>query len=378
MSMKVVVERGELIKALNRVQSVVEKRNAVPILANIKLETGVNALKITATDMDVCVIDFAPAQIDIPGSTTVPVSLLYEIARRLPDSAMIEMAMNEDSGRSQLHITVGSSNFTLPCLPVTDFPNFETTPCEHKFAINSALLKALINRTKHAIALEEGRYYLGGAYMHVVQSDGGNMLRFVATDGHRLAMAEGAAPEGSDQCPGVIIPRKAMNELSRLLESSVGQVEVLVSRNRITFIIGNTTFISRLVDAKFPDYNRVIPSNNNLMLEVPAKDLARAIDLVVSVSSDKTKAVRLQLDQAEIVLSASSDINGNATGIQRVSAIYDAHPMSISFNSRYVLDSLAALEGETVRIMLPEGVGAIMAQDPEDRSSIQILMPMQE
>ncbi len=378
MSMKVIVERSELLRALNRVQSVVERRNAVPILSNIKIESGSDHIRITATDMDMCVVDFVPAQIKIAGSTTVPAVLLYEIVRRLSESAQIEMNVVEEHQRTQMRINVGESEFTLPCLPVAEFPNFETSPAEHNFTINAALLKVLLNKTKHAISLEETRYYLGGTYLHVAQSDEDMMLRAVATDGHRLALAECALPEGADHMPGVIIPRKAVHELVKMLESAVGEVEVSIGKNRVTFILGSVTLVTRLVDGKFPDYNRVIPSNNNVVLEVPAKDLARAIDLVISVSSDKTKAVRLQLGQAEIVLSASSELNGNATGVQKVSATYDSHPMTISFNSRYVLDSLAVMEGDTVRMMLPDGVGAVMAHDPTDRGCIQILMPMQE
>lgn len=376
--MELIVDRNELIRALTKVQTVVEKRNPVAILSNIKIEAYGSSLKLTATDMDMCAMDVISAQVISEGASTVP-SQWYEIIRKLPEGE-VKLSITSVNSAEQIAIAASSSNFTLPCLPVQEFPNFEVSASYCTFNIHSELLKALITKTRHALALDETRYYLAGIYIHPAESDNSTVFRAVATDGHRLARADCPLPEGAENMEGIIIPRKAVHELVKLLDSYLGNVEVSVAHNRATFAMGNTVFITRLVDGKFPDYSRVIPANNNVYLEVNTKDFVKAIDLVTSVLiADKTKTVVLQPATSELTLTANGEMNGSASGIQKISANYDANPVTLSFNARYILDPLSVIEGDTVRLMLPaNNDGAILAQDTSDQNSLYLLMPMQE
>jgi DNA polymerase-3 subunit beta len=374
--MKIVVKKGNLLKVLNHVQSVVEKRNAIPILANVKIEAEGTQLTFTTTDMDISITDTTEAQIDQSYLTTIPVLTLYEIIKKIPEDGDVTFeASNENN--NQIQVKFASSKFTLPCLPADEYPNFEVGISSHKFTLHSNVLKVLLTKTRHAISQEEARYYLNGIYLHSAESNGIQVLRAVATDGHRLAKTETNLPEGAQGIPGIIIPKKTVNELVKLLEDYSGDIHIGASANKATFEIGTSKLITKLIDGKFPDYNRVIPTQNDKKLEVSAKDLAKSVELVISVSNDKTRAVKLDIESSKVVLSASSEMNGNASGTQTIPANYNADPLTIGFNSRYVLDSLSAIEGETVKFILSNNNGAVIAQDSADESSLYILMPMQ-
>ncbi len=377
--MKIIVKSENLLKALSHVQSVVERRNAVPILSNVKLECLDDGfLSLTTTDTDISIKDKLEANIIEPGAITVPAATLYDIVRKLGSGIEISIvSAGEDA--STCEFKVNNSEFNLPCLPVADFPNFEINKPTHSFKISSEICKALFNKTRHAISADETRYYLNGVYMHpTTAEDNTNILRVVATDSHRLARAQTTLPSGCEDMPGVIIPKKTVGEVIKLLEDYIGELEIGISSKKIIFTIGATVLNSKLIEGKFPDYDRVIPKNNDKTLEVSRADLTRAIDLVTSVSNDKTRAVRFNIAPSKMEVYASSEMNGNARGVQEINVVSSSlEPITIGFNSRYVLEALSAIEGDTVQITFSTSVSAVIAQDPAEVSYIYILMPMQ-
>lgn len=372
-------KRDDLSKVLGHVQSIVEKRAAIPVLANVKITANAdNTIELLATDMDICIEDRIGASVKSPICTTIPASTLYEIVRKIPDNADVKFVM-ESKSDDNIKIQVGSSEFSLPTIKHEEFPSFEDAANTMRFKISSEILRTLLAKTRHAISNEETRYYLNGIYLHAVISDDGiPQLRAVATDGHRLSLAQTMQPEGADGMPGIIIPKKAVAEVIKLLDSFIGEVDVALCANKIIFYIGSSIITSKLIDGKFPDYERVIPKNNDKNLKVSKKGLADAIELVISVSNDRTKAVKFAVNADKLVITATSEMNGNAKGEQDVAIEFDStEVISIGFNSRYVLDALSAIDGDTVKMTLSGNLGAVIAHDMEDDNFIYILMPMQ-
>lgn len=373
------VKKEDLFNALNHVQSVVERRNAVPILSNVKITTSKSgSIELTTTDMDICIVDCISGAVSKEGIITIPAHTLFEIVRKIPNNTEIEFTLSSKES-SLMYIRANSSEFNLPTLSADEFPSFEEAKISHEFKISSEVLKALFSKTRHAISNEETRYYLNGIYLHSVQSEEGiPSLRAIATDGHRLARAQCILPEGADEMPGIIIPKKTIGEVIKLLDDYSGEILVGLSQNKIVFNIGTSTLSSKLIDGKFPDYERVIPKNNDKYLEVERDNLTRSIDLVISVSNDKTRAVKFNIEPSKLTISATSELNGNASGVQEIEAKYDsADKVTIGFNSKYVLDSLGAIDGNTVKLSLSGNLGAVIAQDANDNNFLYILMPMQ-
>ncbi len=373
-------KKDDLNKVLGHVQSIVEKRAAIPVLANVKITANAdNTIDLLATDMDICIEDRIGAAVKSPICTTIPASTLYEIVRKIPDNIDVKFTM-ESQNSDAIRIQVGSSEFSLPTIKQEEFPSFEGMANTLRFKISSEILRTLLAKTRHAVSNEETRYYLNGIYLHAITPDdeGAPQLRAVATDGHRLAFAQTALPEGADDMPGVIIPKKAVGEVIKLLDSFIGEVDVALCVNKIIFYIGSSIITSKLIDGKFPDYERVIPKNNDKNLKILKKDLSNAIELVISVSSDRTKAVKFSLNKEKLVITATSEMNGNAKGEQDVAVEFDStEDISIGFNSRYVLDALSAIDGDAVKMTLSGNLGAVVAQDTQDNNFVYILMPMQ-
>ncbi|MEO0633772.1 MAG: DNA polymerase III subunit beta, partial [Pseudomonadota bacterium] len=308
--MKISVERGVLLKAVSQAQSVVEKRNTIPILANVLIEAEGSDVTFRATDLDIEVVDKAPAQVERAGSTTVAATTLHEIVRKLPDGALVTLTADATAGR--LTVDAGRSNFSLATLPKEDFPVMASSEYASNFSVPAAQLRRLFDKSKFAISTEETRYYLNGVYMHVADGEDGRALRCVATDGHRLARIDGALPDGAAEMPGVIVPRKTVGELRKLLDDDDMQIAVSVSETKVRFATPDITLTSKVIDGTFPDYTRVIPMGNTRKLEVDASDFAKAVDRVATVSSERSRAVKMQLDEDRLVLSVNAPDSGAA------------------------------------------------------------------
>ncbi|OQW58006.1 MAG: DNA polymerase III subunit beta, partial [Proteobacteria bacterium HN_bin10] len=295
--MRLTIERSALLKALNHVQSVVERRNTIPILSNVLLSAQGDSLRLTATDLDIEISEAAAAEVDRGGQTTAPANYLYDFVRKLPDGSGVKLEVSGDDPR--LFISAGKSRLHLPILPAGDFPSMPSDGFETKFEIEPTELGRLVDKTRFAISTEETRYYLNGIFFHTVDA-GGAKLRAVATDGHRLALADHPAPKGSQGMPGVIVPRKTINELKRLLDDASDMVEIAVSPQKIRFALGDAVLTSKLIDGSFPEYARVIPKNNAKKLKVDNKAFAEAVDRVATVSAERSRSVRLALDKDKV------------------------------------------------------------------------------
>src|SRR5215469_11721499 len=370
--MKLTIERAALLKALGHVQSVVERRNTIPILSNVLLRGADGKLALSATDMDIEMISSVPAQGVKTGGTTVPAHTLYDITRKLPEGAQVALEIGADKG--QMTLRSGRSTFTLACLPAEDYPVMSGSDLAHNFTISAADLKRLIDRTRFAISTEETRYYLNGIYFHAAKSEGVSLLRAVATDGHRLARMELPLPEGASGMPGVIVPRKAVMELRKLLDEVTEDVTVSLSETKVRFVLGDTVLTSKLIDGTFPDYDRVIPTGNDKVLEVVCKDFAAAVDRVSTISTEKSRAVKLSLERGSLTLSATSPENGTAS--EEIEARYTAAPIEIGFNSRYLLDIAQQIEGEGARFAIADAASPTLVRDSTDTSALYVLMPM--
>ena len=292
--MKLTIERAALLKALGHVQSVVERRNTIPILSNVLLSANRDRVSFSATDLDMEIVDDGSAQVDVPGQITAPAHTLYEIVRKLPEGADVSLSFSGDDPR--LVIQAGRSRFNLPVLPAGDFPVMSNDGLSGPITTDTADLIRLIDKTRFAISTEETRYYLNGIYLHAAARGKRQMLRAVATDGHRLAQAEVPLPKGAEAMPGIILPRKTVHELHRLIEGSDGTVDVGVSTAKARFEIGTITLTSKLIDGTFPDYARVIPKANDKDLKVSNAEFKNAVDRVSTIASERGRAVKLRRD----------------------------------------------------------------------------------
>ncbi len=370
--MKLVIERAILVKALGHVQSVVEKRNTIPILSNILLQADSNGLSISATDMDIQVIETVAATVTKPGAATAPAHTLYDIVRKITDGAQIELALGATN--NVLTVSSGRSNFKLGCLPVTDFPQVSSDDLPKRFMLAANELKSLIDRARFAMSTEETRYYLNGIYLHTTRANNVPVLRSVATDGHRLARVEMPLPDGASEIPNIIIPRKTVTELRKLLDEDVSAVEVSLSDTKVQFKFANVRLTSKLIDGNYPDYERVIPSANNNILEVNTAAFAAAVDRVSTVATDKTRTIKIAIDGKSMILSASSNESGSA--VEELEVHYDGPPVEIGFNARYLQDITSQIDGDACQLRLSDGSQPAILQDASDASGVYVLMPM--
>ncbi len=374
--MNITIERAALLRSLGHVQSVVERRNTIPILSNVLLRAGDGELSLAATDMDLEIVETVPATVGRPGGTTAPAHTLFDIVRKLPDGSQVELDIGGDG--TILTLRAGRSQFKLSCLPVEDFPQLSSGELKHNFSVAAADLRGLIDRTRFAISTEETRYYLNGIYLHAAKSKMGSLetpvLRAVATDGHRLARVEMPLPDGAEAIPGVIIPRKTVTEIRKLVDEAADRIELSLSDNKIRFGFDSVVVTSKLIDGTFPDYERVIPVGNDKVMEVDAKLFAAAVDRVATISTEKSRAVKLSLVRGALTLSATSPESGSAT--EELEVNYAESPLEIGFNSRYLLDITQQIEGEGAQFTLADAASPTIIRDVADSTALYVLMPM--
>jgi len=370
--MRVIIERSNLLKSLNHVHRVVERRNTIPILSNVLLSAEGASLEMKATDLDLEINEATAASVEQGGATTVPAHLLYDIVRKLPEGAEV-MLKTDESGNS-MSVISGRSSFKLQCLPQSDFPQLSAGKFPHIFRLDSAALKWLIDKTQFAISTEETRYYLNGIYLHTHETGGKLKLRAVATDGHRLARAEVDAPAGSEGMPGIIIPRKTVSEVQKLVDNPDVAVTTEVSDTKMRLTIGSVIITSKLIDGTFPDYQRVIPTGNDKKLTIDRQTFASAVDRVSTISSERGRAVKLSIGDGQVVLAVNNPDSGSAT--EEIAADYTADPIEIGFNARYLLDVAAQLSGSEARFLLADAGSPTLIQDTSDDQALYVLMPM--
>jgi DNA polymerase-3 subunit beta len=375
--MKLTIERAALMKALGHVQSVVERRNTIPILSNVLLSADRGALSFSATDLDMEIVDETGAQINDGGQITAPAHTLYEIVRKLPDGADVELRF--DGGDPRLSIQAGRSRFNLPVLPAGDFPVMSSDGLSEPLTVETAALIRLIDKTRFAISTEETRYYLNGLYLHTVTEGGETRLRAVATDGHRLALAEMPAPKGAAGAPGVIVPRKTVQEARRLLDDAGDEVQVQLSSAKVRFEFATAngrgaSLTSKVIDGSFPDYVRVIPRDNQRVALIDNALFAAAVDRVATISAEKSRSVKLAFDTGRLVLTVRNMEAGQA--VEELEIDYDGEPFEIGFNARYLLDVAGQIQGETAEFRFADPSSPTLVLDPADAGVQYVLMPL--
>ena len=368
--MKATIERATLLKGLSHVQSVVERRNTIPILSNVLLEaTADGSIRLMATDLDLQIVETVPAAVDQAGATTVSAHTLFEIVRKLQEGSQVELQAAE----GKMHIVAGRSNFHLPTLPRDDFPVIAEGELPTQFELPAATLRQIIDKTRFAISTEETRYYLNGIFLHV-SDEAQPVLKAAATDGHRLARVTVPRPDGASGMPDVIVPRKCVGELRKLLEEVDGSVEVSLSPTKIRFGLGSAILTSKLIDGTFPDYSRVIPTGNDKLLKLDPRSFMEGVDRVATIASEKTRAVKMALDRDRITLSVTSPENGTAA--EEVPGDYAAQGFEIGFNARYLLDILGQIEGDQVEVHLADAAAPTLIRENDKAAALYVLMPM--
>lgn len=364
--MKLTIERNALINVLKHTTGVVEKRNTIPVLSNILIDAASNeTVMFVATDMEIEVTEFVNLEnrsVKETGSITLPAQTLFNIVRKMNNNEVT--IQSEDNG--QVSIISGRSKFKLSTLPVSDFPQMPVNEADCSFSINATDFAGLVDRVRFAMSVEDTRYYLNGVYLH----SSGDTMKCIATDGHRLAIAEMAKPDGLDLEKGVIIPRKTVNEVMKVLSETSGNITISISQRKISFRVGDIVIQSKLIDGTYPDYDRVVPQGNDKLLTVDVASFMSAVDRVATVSNEKTRAIKLDLLPSELSLSSSAS-GSNAKDV--IEAAFDGEPMDIGFNARYLLDVLGTLKCKDAKMSL----GTLETPAVfEEENALYVLMPM--
>ena len=372
--MKFSIDRSALLTALQHVHSVVERRNTIPILSNVLIEAKEDGVYLTATDMDIAVIEkinLEKSEVMQLGTITTSAQMLYDIVRKLPENVKVEL-LSEKNDR--LGIKASSSSFALNCLPAEDFPSISQEEFKFTFSLKTNDLIRLIDKTSFAMSLEETRYYLNGIYLHAVKDAEGEKLRTVSTDGHRLSRVDMNIPEGANEIPGVIVPRKTIMEIRKLLEDHSDTINLSLSDNKIKLSFSNVILTSKLLDGTFPDYSRVIPEQNDKTVTISNQLLSEAVDRVSTVSTDKTRAIKVNISKGNLIISATNPDKGSAS--ESLDVIYDGEEVEIGFNSKYVLDVARQIKGNEIIIKLSDSVSPTLVYDKDDKGVLFVLMPM--
>lgn len=369
--MKFLVNKPIIYKALSHLQSIVNKKNTLPILSNILIEADTELLTLSSTDMDISIKETIKCNIIESGSTTLNAQIIFDIIKKLPDTSEIEFISNDGK---ILTIRSNVSKFSLSCLPKDEYPIIETKSNGQKFRVKSQIIYNLIDKTKFAISNEETRYFLNGLYFNISAKDNSSVLTFVGTDGHRLATSSFLNNNIKNELPGVIIPKKTINELSKLLSDNSDDIEIDISSNKIIFFIDNLVLISKLIDGNFPDYTKVIPKNNNNHLTVKRINLLAAVDRVSTIANEKSPAIKFKLYNNLINLSTIN--NENSTATEDIEVNYVGDEIEIGFNSKYIMDILDNLEGDEIKISFNDNTTPIIAQEQYSSDTIYVLMPM--
>lgn len=370
--MKFIVKKTQIFKTLSHLQSIVSRKNVLPILSNILIEADNNVLTLSSTDMDISIKESIDCIVKENGSTTLNAQIMFDIIKKLPDTSEIEFISNDGK---ILTIRSNVSKFSLSCLPKDEFPIIETkTSNATKIKVNPNTLLNLINKTKFAISNEETRYFLNGLYFNITSIDAKSNVTFVGTDGHRLATSSSTINTSIDEVPGVIIPKKTIIELSKLLLEKIDDIEIDISSNKIIFYIEKIILISKLIDGNFPDYNRVIPKDNKNDLKVNRLNLLSAVDRVSTIANDNSPSIKFKLIKDLINLSSIN--NENSTATEDLIAEYKGDEIEIGFNSRYIMDILDNLEEEEILISFKDNSSPIIIEEKVVSNNAYVLMPM--
>ena len=369
--MKFKISRSNFFKTLSHLQGIVDKKNSLPILANILIEAKDNHLILSSTDMDISIIEKIGCDVFEDGATTINSQILYDIVRKIDDNSEIEIISNDGK---LLTLRSKWSRFSLACLPKEDFPIIDQDNSGNTIKINSKIIFKLIDKTKFAISNEETRYFLNGLYFNITKNQSNSVVTLVGTDGHRLSKFSHNIDDSIDQVSGVIIPKKTIYELSKLLSEIDQDVFISISSNKIVFNINNIIFISKLIDGSFPDYERVIPKDNSNILKINREILLSAVDRVSTIANEKSPVIKFKLLQN--VLNLNTINNESSTASEDLDINYNGDEIEIGFNSKYIMDIVNNLEDEEISILLKDNTSPIIALGSSNSNLVYVLMPM--
>ena len=365
------IKRDFLLKSLNLVQGVVEKKNTLPILSNVLLEVKDGKLVVVATELDLVFHDeISDVKIIKEGSTTTSASILYDILRKISANAEIHFDLKSEN---KLSLKTDNSDFNLLCLPIDNFPNFNESFETNEIGIVKTKLLSLLNKSKVSISNDDTRHYLNGVFLHLTESQNRTYITGVATDSHRLSSSSIEVEKGIN-FSSLILPKKTVFQLCTLLQESDKDVLIQTSETKIQFKIGKTRLISKVIDGKFPDYKKVVPSENKKLLNVPCKEFIDSVERVTTVSADRKEGVKLIINKDNIKLSVNSASAGD--GNELIKANYNSDEITISFNSKYLIDIASEIEDKNITMILKDSISPVLIQDNSDKNSYYVIMPM--
>lgn len=366
--MKFSIQREDLLKPLQTIVGVVERRQTLPVLSNILLKVTNDGLSMTATDLEVEMIAKIALENAEPGDITVPARKIVDICKALPEGAMINIAL--DTERERVTVRSGKSRFNLTTLPVNDFPSVDEITSQFSFNLPQKFLKHLIEKTNFAMAQQDVRYYLNGLLLEISH----NTVRTVATDGHRLALCAHTCDISPPDTLQIIIPRKGVTELVKLLDDTDASVEVHIGGNHIKISINNYIFTSKLIDGRFPDYERVIPKNSDKHIVANREILRQAMVRTSILSNEKYRGIRLKLSDGLLQAQANNPEMEEAE--EEIEVDYQGEELEIGFNVSYLLDALSAVSEDTVSLELGDANSSCVVQPVKDQSCTYVIMPM--
>jgi DNA polymerase-3 subunit beta len=373
--MKLTIPNKDLQTVIGRVIRTVERKNTIPILANVLLTAKDSELRVKATDLDTMIETKANAEVESEGRITVPGHMLHDIVRKFKPDAKVTIELEE----TLVHLRSGRSRFRLQTLPADDFPSLDVDNTNNVFDMPSEHITELFGRAEFSISTEETRYYLNGVYFHTHGANGSRTLRGVATDGHRLAQIDCPLPDGAEGISGsgnqsgVIVPRKTITEVLKLADT-VDTFHISVSPSRIVFETPAGTLTSKLIDGTFPDYQRVIPVGNDKVMRADREELLQAVDRISTVSSERGRAIKLTLEKGKLGLSVVNPDSGSAS--EEIDVEYDREPLEIGFNSQYLCDILGEVKSEVVELVLADPGSPTLIKGRDDKSALFVQMPM--
>ena len=369
--MQFVVKRDNLLKSLNFVQGVVEKKNTLPILSNVLLQLKDNKLSIVATDLDIVFYDeISDVKVLKEGSTTTSAAILYDILRKISSNSELSFDLKTEN---KLSLKSDNSDFNLLCLPTDNFPTFTDEFEGKEIQLNNNKFLKMLNKTKVAISNDDTRHYLNGIFLHLTEAHGRNFLTGVATDSHRLSSSS-LEIENIENFSSLILPRKTVFQICSLLAETNEKLSMQTSENKIKFCMGNMKLISKVIDGKFPDYKKVVPTNNDKSLVLSSKDFINSIERVASVSLDRKEGVKLSINKENVQLSVNSANSGDGNEI--IKANFSSDTLNISFNSKYLIDIASEIEDKNLKMILKDSVSPVLIEDASDKNSYYVIMPM--
>ena len=365
------IDRDIFLKSLGHASGIIEKKTTLPILSNILIEVKSAKVKITATDLDIIYFEeVLPLEVKKEGSTTTSAIILYDILRKLKSGAKVELVLQNVN---KLKLVSGNSKFNLLCIPSDNYPLSDEKIDNENFEVSSQKLLKLLNKTKISISSDETRHYLNGIFLHKTKLENKSFLCGVATDSHRLSSSS-LEIDSDIQIESIILPKKTIFQLISLLEQNNKNIKIRNNKSKIKFEMDTGVLISKVIDGRFPDYNKVIPKDNDKILEIKLNEFKDSIERVITVSSDRKEGLKMSISKDTVQLSVNSPNTGE--GIENINAKFNSSDLNISFNSRYLIDIASQIENDSIVINLKDPGSPVLIRDFSDKNSFHVIMPM--